>query len=95
MKTSMNVKAHIELHSKEHFKLLLIKSTVLQILYRLTESSCFSHFKEHHWLLFHTVINLLAILNYKKLNKMGGCISKDSANAEDDDEIVDHETKGD
>ena len=24
---------------------------------------------------------------------MGGCISKDSANAEDDDEIVDHETK--
>ena len=26
---------------------------------------------------------------------MGGCISKDSANAEADDEIVDHETKGD
>ena len=26
---------------------------------------------------------------------MGGRISKDSANAEDDDEIVDHETKGD
>ena len=25
---------------------------------------------------------------------MGGCISKDYANAETDDEIVDHETKG-
>ena len=59
------------------------------------KSSSFTHLIEHHCLLFHTVINLLAILNYKKLNKMGGCISKDSANAEDDDEIVDHETKGD
>ena len=67
--------------------------SIYHILINKTESSCFTHLIEHHCLLFQTVINFLAILSYKKLNKMGSCISKDSANAKADDEIVDHETK--